>query len=159
MVFLDIVLAIFLAYGLIRGIWNGFFCELASMLSLLVGIYAAIKFSAFMREFLIKHVSWNPQNVRIAAFVLTFIVVVIGITLLAKFFTTVANFSGLGLFNKLFGGVIGVIKMALIISIVLNLFAKLNSGEALADKKTTDASLLYNPIRKMAAWFYPSLEA
>ena len=159
MVFLDVVLGILLAYGAIRGIWNGFFTEIASLLSLIVGVFVAIKFSIFMREFLSKHVSWDPQNIRIAAFVLTFVAVVIGISLLAKFFTTIANFSGLGLFNKLLGGILGIVKMALIISIVLNLFARLNSGEGLADKETIEKSKLYNPIRKIAAKIYPSLEA
>ncbi|HEX8562335.1 MAG TPA: CvpA family protein [Flavobacterium sp.] len=158
MVFIDFVLGALLVYGIVRGLWNGFFVEFASLLSLLVGIWAAIKFSHIIRAIIEGHVSWNPRTIQLAAFALTFIVVVIGISLLAKFFTTIANFAGLGIFNKLAGAFFGLLKMTLILSVTLNLFAKLNSGEGLLSHEKTEKSLFYNPIRKTAAWIYPSIE-
>ncbi|HLA55978.1 MAG TPA: CvpA family protein [Flavobacterium sp.] len=159
MAFLDIVLGILLLYGLIRGIWNGFFVEFASLVSLLVGIYVAIKFSNLTKNIIAPHVSWNPKTIQVVAFALTFILVVIGISLLAKVFTSIANFAGLGIFNKLLGGLFGFVKMVLILSVTLSLFAKINSGNAFAKKETLDKSLFYNPILKTAAWIYPSLES
>ena len=154
---MDFILGILLLYGIVRGIWNGFFAEVASILSLVIGIFTAIKFSGLMRNVLSGIVAWDPQNIRIVAFVLTFILVVVGISILARLFTTVANFAGLGLFNKLMGGFVGLLKMALIISVVLNVFERLNSTEALADKSTIENSTLYNLIRKIAAAIYPTL--
>ena len=156
---LDVILGILIVYGLVRGMWNGFFSEIASLVSLLVGIWAAIRLSSFARDFLANHVSWNPQHIRIAAFVVTFVAVIVGITLLAKALTTAANFAGFGLINKLLGGLTGAVKMMLIVSVVLNLFAKLNSGQALADKETVEKSILYGPILKMSAFIYPSLKS
>lgn len=158
MAFIDLVLGGLLAYGIIRGIWNGFFVEFASLISLLIGIWAAIKFSYFFGAIIETHVSWNPRTIQITAFALTFIAVVIAITLLAKVFTTVVSFAGLGLFNKLLGGIFGLVKMTLIISVMLNLFAKMNSGNFLISEETAEKSLFYNPIRKTAAVFYPTLE-
>jgi membrane protein required for colicin V production len=159
MAFLDIVLGILLLYGLIRGIWNGFFVEFASLVSLLVGIYVAIKFSNLTKNSIAPHVPWNPKTIQIVAFALTFILVAIGISILAKAFTSIANFAGLGIFNKLLGGFFGFVKMVLILSVTLTLFAKINSGNALAEKETIDKSLFFNPILKMAALIYPSLES
>ena len=155
--FIDLFLGALLVYGVVRGIWNGFFVELASLLSLLIGIWVAIKFSHVLAGF-VTSVSSNAQSVKLLAFALTFILVVIGISLLAKFFTTIASFAGLGLFNKLLGGVFGLLKMTLIISISLNLFAKLNQNNLLLAQETTGKSLFYNPIRNTAALFYPTLE-
>jgi membrane protein required for colicin V production len=156
--FLDLFLGALLVYGFVRGIWNGFFVEFASLVSLVIGIWIAIKFSHVVRAIIEGHVSWNPRTVQIFAFALTFILVVAGITILAKVFTTVASFAGLGLFNKLFGGFFGVLKMTLIISISLNLFAKINSDNDLLSEEKQQNSLFYNPIRKTAAFLYPSLE-
>ena len=115
MTFLDIALGVLLFYGFVKGIWNGFFLELASFVSLIIGVFLAIKFSYVMQSILSGHVDWNPKTVQIVAFTLTFILVVVGISVLAKAFTQIANFAGLGIFNKLFGGVFGLLKMILIL--------------------------------------------
>jgi membrane protein required for colicin V production len=156
--FLDILLGCLLLYGFIRGIWNGFFVELASFISLLVGIYAAIKFSYLMKTIIASHVSWSPKTIQIAAFAITFLLVVVAITVLAKFFTTVANFASLGLINKLAGGIFGLLKTVLIISISLNLFLKINTHNTFAEKEALDNSLFFNPIQKISAAIYPSIE-
>ena len=156
--FLDIVLGVILIYGFIRGIWNGLFVELASVISLVLGIFIALKFSFILREILHSHVGWSPKTIQIVAFALTFILVVIGVYILAKFFTTIANFAALGLVNKIAGGFLGLIKMVLILSVTLNLFQKINSKNTFAEKATLDKSTLYNPILKVAAFIYPSIE-
>lgn len=158
MSFLDVFLGGLLVYGLFRGLWNGFFYELASLLSVIVGIFVALKFSNFVKVILENHVSWSPKTIQIAAFIVTFILVVLGISILAKFFTTMTNFAGLGFLNKIFGGFFGVIKMMLIVSISLNLFVKVNSNNTFIEKKTLDQSLFYHPILKTSAFLYPSLE-
>lgn len=77
MEFIDIFLGIILTIGIIRGLWNGFFAELGSLISLLIGIWAALKFSVFTASFLQNHVSWNPQKMQIIAFIITFVAVVL----------------------------------------------------------------------------------
>lgn len=158
MSFLDIILGIILISGLVNGIRNGFFVELASLVSMLLGIFVAIKFSYLMKEYLENHGTWNPKTVQVAAFALTFILVVIVVSILGKFFTAVANFASLGIFNKLLGGFFGILKTILTISILLNLFQKINSGNTFADQKTLDDSIFFNPIQKVSKAIYPSIE-
>lgn len=156
--FLDIFLGVFLIYGLIRGLCNGFFVELASLVSLLLGIFIAIKFSYLMKAYLENHGSWNPKTVQVVAFALTFILVVVGISLLGKIFTKLADFAALGLFNKLLGGIFGVLKTILMLSVLLNLFEKVNTNYAFAEKETLDHSIFYNPVRAVSKFIYPSIE-
>ena len=47
--FLDIVLGALLAFAFYKGIKNGLFVELASFVSLLFGIYLAVKFSSLIK--------------------------------------------------------------------------------------------------------------
>lgn len=154
---IDIVLGGLLLYGLIKGLWKGLFSELASLVSLLVGIYVAIKFSGLVGKMLEGHVD-NPKYISIAAFAITFIAVVVGIILLAKVFTKLADFSGLGLINRILGGFFGFLKMVLILSVSLNFFLKLNSNNAFAEKKTLDDSLFFYPMLKVSNTIFPVLE-
>jgi len=158
MVFIDIILIVILGYGCVRGLWNGFLIELASLVSLLLGIYVAIKFSFIIKEIVGSHVSWSPQTLQVIAFLLTFILVIVGITVLAKSLTKVLNFTPLGPLNKVAGGILGILKTILILSFILNVFQKMNGNFVFAEKKTLAKSLLYYPIMEIAGIIYPSVE-
>ncbi|MGL5113557.1 MAG: CvpA family protein, partial [Flavobacterium sp.] len=134
------------------------FAELASLVSLLIGIYIAVKFSAIMSSIISGMVQWNPTTIKTVSFVLTFILVVIGIYMLGKFFTGLANFAYLGWINKVGGGVFRVLKIILIISVFLTIFEKINYHNFLAKKETLDKSIFFNPIQKTASFIFPSLE-
>ncbi|OCB77282.1 CvpA family protein [Flavobacterium crassostreae] len=156
--FLDIVLGALLVYALYKGLRNGLFAELASLLSLVLGIYLAIKCSHFVKEYLVKAFSWSSKYVEIMAFALTFLAIVIGIHLLAKVFTKIMDFAFLGWINTLAGGLLSVLKTILLLSVVCNLFQKINLNNMLVKEETFEQSLLYNPIQKTARFIYPSLE-
>ena len=158
MAIIDIILGGLLLYGLIRGAWKGFFSELASLLSLLVGLYAAIAFSDYVGEVLSDNVSWDPKYISITAFAITFIAVVVGIILLGKFFTKLASFAMLGWLNKLLGGVFGFLKWALLLSVILHFFIKINGDNLFADKKTLNDSWFFYPIAEVATTIFPVME-
>jgi len=158
MVFPDFVLGAFLAYGCYKGIRNGMFVELASLVSFVIGIYVAIKFSYLMRDYLIKQVSWSAKTVQITAFVLTLVLVIVGIFLLAKAFTRIADFAFLGCVNHIAGAALGLFRMVIFLGIFLGLFQKMNSGNGLISKSTQEKSLLFNPILKTSEFTLPVLK-
>ena len=158
MSFLDIIVCALLVFAFYKGVVNGLFVELASLISLVLGIYFAVKFSSFMKEILMEYVKWNPNSIQIVAFILTFIVVVIAIHLLGKFLTGIANFAFLGWLNKLGGGFFRVLKTVLIVSIVFSVFEKINYNNYLAKKETLDNSIFFNPIQKIAGYVFPSIK-
>lgn len=158
MSFLDIILAVFLVYELYDGLENGLFVELASLISLVVGIFVAIKFSYLIRTIIENHVSWSPKYIEIIAFGLTFVIVVIAIHTLAKVFTGIADFAFLGWLNKLGGATFSVLKTILMLSIVFNLFQKVNINNIIVKQETLDKSVFYNPIQEVSKFIYPSLE-
>ncbi len=155
---LDIILGGILVYAMYKGFQNGLFVELASLISLVLGIYFAIKFSSIIAGILVEITHWNPKTIQIMAFIFTFIFVIIGLSLLAKSLTKIANFAHLGCVNTIGGGFFHVLKMVLIVSIFLNLFEKINYNNFIAKRETLDKSLFYNPIRKTASYMYPSIE-
>ncbi len=157
MEFIDIILGSFLAYGLIRGLWKGLFSELASVISLLVGIFIAVKFSALLGNALAGTVA-NPKHAKALAFVILFAAVVIGLMLLAKTFTKLASWAGLGLVNRSLGGLFGLIKNILILSVLLNFFLKLNINNAFVEKKTLHDSVFFYPVLEVSTAIFPVLK-
>ncbi|WP_310560389.1 CvpA family protein [Flavobacterium sp.] len=157
MCFLDIILGLLLLYATYKGLKNGLFVEFASLISLVIGIFVAIKFSYLMRSFIENFVSWSPKMIEVISFGFTFLMVVIAIHALAKLFTSIADFAYLGWLNKLGGATFSVLKTVLMLSIVFNLFQKININNFIAKKETLDNSMFYNPIQEVSEFMYPSL--
>ncbi|CAH0337287.1 hypothetical protein FVB9288_03041 [Flavobacterium sp. CECT 9288] len=158
MSFLDIILGALLAFAGFKGLKNGLFVELASLVSLVLGIYLAIKFSFFSKEIISGFVNWNPNTIQVIAFMITFLIVVVAVTFLGKFLTGIASFAFLGWANSIGGGFFRILKTVLILGIVFSIFEKINYNHILVKKETLDKSIFYNPVQKTAAYLYPSLQ-
>lgn len=156
--FIDVIFGALLAFALYNGIKKGLFVELASLASLFIGIFVALKFSYFIKYFLQDLVSWNPRTIEVTAFFLTFLIVVVGIHLLAKFFTTVADFAYLGWINKVAGAAFSMIKTILALSIFIAVFNKINVNNWLVKQETLNQSVLFNPVQEISKLVYPRLE-
>ncbi|MGJ5641669.1 CvpA family protein [Formosa sp. S-31] len=153
---IDIILAVLLLFGLIKGFFNGLFVEIASLLSLIVGVYGAIHFSNFTASLFEDKVDWDEHYVNIVAFAITFIVIVLAIVLAGKAFTKLANFAALGIVNKLLGALFGGLKIAMILSIVLNIFDKMNNTIPFVDEEDMEKSMLYTPVKSLFTSIYPA---
>lgn len=155
--FIDIIIGALLVFGFYKGFKNGLFVELATLIAFFVGIYIAIKFSYIASGILEKNVSWSPKTIQVFAFILTLGLVFLGIHLLAKLLSGIANFAFLGWANTLVGGVFGALKTALLIGVVLNLFQKVNINDMFISKETQESSLFFNPCMKTSEVFLPIL--
>ena len=155
MTVIDIILLILLLFGLINGFKKGFFVEVASLVALIAGVYGAIHFSNFAAEFLMEKVDWNEKTVNITAFIITFVVIVLLIALAGKALTKLADFAALGILNKLLGGLFGLLKMAVILSVILMIFDILNTNIPFTDKEELEESTLYEPVKSLVPKFFP----
>ena len=152
---MDIILGALLVLGLYKGLKNGLFVELASLLSFFIGLFIAIKFSYLMVAFF--PATWSSKTIKIASFVITLLLIMIAIYQLATVFSKIANFAYLGWLNKLGGAFFAVLKSILLIGIVLGLIQKINFNNVLISKKTQNASLFFNPILKTTETILPLL--
>jgi membrane protein required for colicin V production len=152
---LDIVILALLVFGLINGFKKGFFVEVASLIALIAGVYGAIHFSNYAADFLMDKVDWNEKTVNITAFAITFIVIILVITLAGKALTKLADFAALGILNKFLGGIFGVLKIAVILSVVLIIFDSMNKTLPFTDKEDLEDSMLYEPIKSLVPSIFP----
>jgi membrane protein required for colicin V production len=151
--YFDIILAGLLLFGLVRGFMRGFFVEAAALVGLILGLYGAVHFSYIIHDFLIGSVGWKGHYSYIVAFAITFIIIGIAVMLLGRFLTTMAAIAALGLVNKVFGAVFGVLKMALILGVILFLFERARTFEFVG-KKTLETSLLYRPLKSFGRFVF-----
>ncbi|KJD33932.1 colicin V production protein [Tamlana nanhaiensis] len=154
---IDIVLAAVILLGLVRGFLKGLFVEVASLVALVAGVYGAIHFSNFAAEFLQTKTDWGEKTINITAFAITFVVIVLAIALAGKALTKLADFAALGILNKLLGAVFGALKMALILSVILNIFDKMNSTISFIDDDDIENATLYKPVKSLVPLIFPKL--
>jgi len=154
MSFLDIILGLLLAYGLYKGLKNGLFVELASLVALIAGIFGAIHFSYIAGDYLSENMSWNQRYINIAAFIITFIAIVLLVNFAGKFLTKIADFAMLGLLNKIAGGLFGTLKVAVILGALLIFIERVNSSVGLVKSETMENSVLYEPVKEIGAFVF-----
>tara|TARA_R110002167_G_scaffold13570_10_gene56239 strand:- start:754 stop:1254 length:501 start_codon:yes stop_codon:yes gene_type:complete len=154
MAFLDIVLGLMLIWGLWKGLKNGLFVEIASIIALIAGIYGAIHFSYIAGDYLYDHMEWNERYINLASFLITFIIIVLVVHLAGKFLTKIADFAMLGILNKLSGGVFGVLKVAVILGGLLVFVDRMNDNLGFFSDETKKESILYEPVKEIGAFVF-----
>ena len=153
----DIVILVLLLFGFVRGLAKGFFVEVASLAALIGGVYGAIHFSFFAGNFLEESVSWSENNISLVAFAITFIAIVIVVGMVGKMLTKIADYAALGIINKIAGGIFGLLKIGLILSVIFIFFDRMNKTITFVEKETIDASVFYEPVKSIAPTIFPSI--
>ena len=147
----DWLLIGFFAFAAYKGFTRGFIVELGSLVALLAGIWAGIHLSGRM----VEAIGLKTESAAIAFFV-TFLIVLLGVHLLARALTTLIDIAQLSLPNKLAGVAFGVLRSAFSWSILLNLVA--NYGGAMPSKDTTENARLYAPVMALAPAIVPAVK-
>ncbi|MBZ9777766.1 CvpA family protein [Psychroflexus sp. CAK8W] len=155
---IDIVLGIFLLLGFIRGFQKGFIVELAGIVALLAGIFGGIKYGYFAEGYLENWTDWTVSSIEIASFFIVFIGIVVLVSILAKILTTIVHSIALGLINRIFGALFGVIKMGLFILIILLIFDYINGEGRFISGTKLQESVIVSTIRELSSTLLPSLE-
>ncbi|MFU8843076.1 MAG: CvpA family protein [Bacteroidales bacterium] len=153
--YIDILLLIPLIWMAYRGFRHGFIIELASLVGFIAGIYAATFYSVRVEQFLITSFDMETKYLPVIAFILVFIVVVVLVYLLGKILENFIQLIALGFLDKITGGVFGLLKAALFISLIILLFSHLSINLLPEDKKKE--SVFYEPIAKLAPLLWKKL--
>lgn len=145
--FVDIILGGLILYGLIKGFLNGLFVEVASLVALIAGIFGAMHFSYVAGNYLSEHVDWKEEHINLAAFAITFVAIIIGVSLIGKLLTKLANIAALGLVNKIMGSVFGALKVVVVLGGLLIFISRLQVNIPVFDAVQTEDSYLYEPVK------------
>ena len=153
---LDLVIGILLIGGLISGFKNGIIGEIATLAGLILGIWGAVKFSWWTADAL-ADLGIKSEYMHIISFVVTFIIIVVVVQVMAGFLNKLLESLALGFVNKIAGMASGVIKAALIISVILFVVNTLDDESKVIHQETREASLFYEPLANLVPAILPFL--
>lgn len=156
---IDIVFGIILILGLIQGFKKGLFVELASLIGLIAAIYGAIHFSHFAADWLVERTSWTERVINLAAFAITFVIIVLVVSLAGKLLTKIADFAMLGIINKIAGAAFAVVKYAFLLSVVIMFLNEANERIGFVSERAMEESILFAPVKSLAPAVLPSILA
>jgi len=157
MIILDIILIAIFIFAGFNGFKKGLIGQAAGLAGLLLGIWGAIHFSDYTAGLLKEHLSITTQFMPLIAFAITFLVVVVAVHFVGKLVEGVINLAFLGIANKILGVVFGVLKSALILSIILLLLGKVGHRIKIIPDDFGEKSLLYGPVERLAPAIFPYL--
>ncbi len=149
----DIVALALIAWGAYKGFTKGFLASLASLVALIAGIYIAWFFSGFARDLLKDNFEIKGELLGPAAFAVTFLGVVIGISLLGGLLSKIAEMASLDMVNRLAGAAFGVLKGALLVSTLIFIFSSL-APKNWNSSKIYHESVVCKPVAPIAPWLF-----
>ena len=155
MSYIDIILGLLLIFAAISGFRKGLIVELVSLAALILGIWGAIEFSGVTSEFLTENLNLKTEHLNIISFVVTFIVIVILVHIVGNVIDKIVETAMMGFLNKLAGMVFGVLKSALILSVILVIFDKIDEDVQILSPEAKTKSKLYAPMRNFAPSIFP----
>lgn len=150
----DIIILIILSYGLINGFVKGFIIEVAGIISLILGVTGSFKFASILEVYLNSYVDWRPKTIQAASFIILFVIIIYAISLLAKMITKTLKIIALGMINRIFGGIFGLLKWCIILSSLVLVSQEINEIITLIPDKTLKESISYNLLEKVGGFLF-----
>jgi membrane protein required for colicin V production len=147
--YLDIIILCILALLIFNGVRKGFIISLATLVALVLGIWAAIHFSNYISVILVKN--FHPSGTWLPAlsFTVTFLLVIILVMLIAKGLEKLVSLAGMGLLNHIAGGIFGLLKGLVLVSVLFFIVTSFDPKHTLITKKTQEKSLFYGYVERI----------
>ena len=142
---LDIILAIPLCYFIYKGWRRGLIFELAALIGIIVGCWAAIHFSSWVADML----NLQGEGSLLIAFFITFLGVVVGSYFLGKAVEGFIKMVKANALNKILGALVGMLKCLCVLSILLNFVLLIDYNHVIITPKAQQESKLYKPTYKI----------
>ncbi len=155
---IDFVIVALLFYGLVQGFIDGLIIEVAELAALVLGIWGAIHFSWWTAEKLAAWFDMTSQWTGIISFAVTFTAIMIVVYLIGKLLDSILKAMALGFVIKSLGAIFGVLKIALVLSVLFVFLNTVDEKKHFLPSATINNSFLYNPIADLVPSIFPIVE-
>lgn len=153
---IDIVILVILGAGAIVGGAKGFLRQLAGLLGLVAGLLIAKALYATVAERIFLPLTDSLTVAQGIAFVVIWLAVPLAFLLLALLLTKAMEAVSLGWVNRLLGAGLGLLKSALLVSLLICVVEYIDTDNTLLKKTKKRESVLYYPLEKFAGVFLPA---
>lgn len=148
---LDIVILIPVVFFAWQGMKNGLIMEVFTLAALILGIWASLEFSFIAEDFMRDNFDWRSEYLHIIAFIVTFIIVVVGVNIIGRVIEKIFHAIALGAVDKVLGLAFGAIKGILLLTIIFYVFDNFEMEKGLIDKEVKKESFCYPLLEDFSA--------
>ncbi len=159
MAILDIILLLCFVPAIVLGISKGFVKQLVEILAILVGAWAAFRFSSALSMYLAQYLTFDKQVIRVICFVIILIVAALLLSLLGEMLTRFLKLASLGWINHLLGLIFGIVKTCFILGLLILLFEALNNSLQFVRDGALDNAVVYQALKNFANSIFPYLKS
>jgi membrane protein required for colicin V production len=156
--YIDLILGVLLFLAAIRGLNKGLVAEIASLAALMVGIWGALRFSHLTADYLVELFNFQSKYMGLISFFVTFVLIVVAVQIIGNLVDKLVSSLALGFINRLAGIVFGVLKTALILSVVLIVFDEVDENVGILPPEKKAESRIYEPVKNLVPSFFPFLD-
>jgi len=123
---LDLVILIFTAFLLVKGIWKGFVKEIAGIIAVVLAVLISFRFHKDTAGYLVSFI--DEKYASVAAYLTLFLAVYLVVMLLGNVLDRVLKYVFLGGINRVLGGVFGILKSVLWLTLVTFAYSSIKDG-------------------------------
>ena len=155
---IDIIILILIGVGVIQGLMKGSMKELASVVGFVAGLLLARALFGTVAEQLAPALGTSITIAQILSFILIWVAVPIGCSLVASVLTKALEVVHLGWLNRLAGAMLGAVKMMLLAGIGIYVLEYIDPKSEMVSKTTKKASVLYTPMKELVDQCLPVIK-
>ena len=155
---IDIVILLLVGVGVIQGLLKGAIQQLASIIGLIAGLLLARAMFGLVAERLAPLLNTSITIAQVISFVLIWVAVPIGCSLLASVLTKAFDAIHLGWLNRLAGALVGSIKVLLLVGLAIHVLEYIDPESEMITKTNKKASVLYVPVKEYSDMFFPKIK-
>ncbi len=152
---LDIILLVCFVPALIMGLKKGFIAQAVAIVSIILGVWLSSRFANMFSQWIGQYIHGSGQVLRIVAFALIFVGVIVGLFLLGKVLEGTIKLVMLGWLNRLLGVIFAFLKTGLIIGLLIIVFCSINNVFHLVSEQYLNSSIFFPPLKNMAYNVFP----
>lgn len=142
---LDILILIPTAWYAYKGLKNGLICELASIIALVLGVWATVHYSDVLAARM-----GEGQTYKIIAFAGIFIATLVLVHFAGKLMEKVVKLMISGFWNNLAGLLFGVAKVVIVFSVLLMFIEKVDTKQVILKPEFKTESFCYKYVKPVA---------
>lgn len=151
---LDILLALPLCFLMYKGWVRGLVREVATLLGVLAGIWAAVHLSQEVAEW----IGLESENAVLIAFFACFVGAMVLAYLLGRMVEGLMKAAHLSFANRLLGATLGMLKALCVLAVLLNYVEMIDKNEQVLKADLKAGSILYKPVHNTGNTLTASLK-
>ena len=144
---IDIIILVLIGVGVIQGLMKGSLKQLAAIVGFVAGLLLARGLFGTVAEYLAPTLKTSITIAQILSFILIWVAVPIGCSLLASVLTKALDVINMGWLNRLAGAMLGAVKVMLLVGLGIYVLEYIDPKSEMVSRTTKRASVLYGPMK------------